>query len=154
MKSVDRQNAGTSYRAKIKINASREQVYRALTTKRGLAGWWTHLVDGAPSRKDKFSVNFGGMDQHIDLKVETLIRPDQVAWICSRHSAFPEWRGTGMVFQLAEISPDKCELSFSHKGLTPALGCHDEIKMAWGYFLRSLTGYVETGRGTPFQKVQ
>ena len=141
-----------SYRKRIKIGATRAQVYQALATKRGLAGWWTHLVDGAPSKGGEFAGLFEGMDQRIDLKVDHLLRPAEVEWTCVRHSAFPEWRGTRMLFRLTEKSPGRCELLFSHEGLTPQLGCYEEIKNAWGYFLRSLAAYAENGRGQPFRK--
>ena len=152
MKQSTPKTTDRSYQKKMKIGAGREEVYQALTTQRGIAGWWTHLVDGAPSRRGKFAVSFEGMDQRIDLKVDHLLRPAEVDWTCLRHSAFPEWQGTRFAFRVAEISPDKSELSFSHQGLTPQLGCYQEIKGAWDYFLHSFVNYVERGRGQPFRK--
>jgi uncharacterized protein YndB with AHSA1/START domain len=140
-----------SYRKKIRIRSTPDQIYRAVATKRGIAGWWTHLIDGAPSKVGKIAVRFDGMDQRVDLKVESLVPMNEVVWRCLRHSAFPEWRGTRMIFRLAETSLQACELEFTHEGLTPRLGCYEEISAGWNYFLRSLTAYIETGEGTPFR---
>lgn len=141
-----------SYKKKMTVGASRERVYEAIATHHGIAGWWTHLVDGTPSKKGKFAVSFEGMDQRIDLQVDHLRRPAEVDWTCLRHSVFPEWQETRFVFRITEISSDKCELIFSHRGMTPQLGCYEEIEGAWDYFLHSLVSYLETGRGQPFRK--
>jgi uncharacterized protein YndB with AHSA1/START domain len=141
-----------SYRKKIRFRSTPDQVYRAVATKRGIAGWWTHLIEGAPSKLGKIAVRFDGMNQRVDLKVERLLPVTEVAWRCLRHSAFPEWRGTRIIFRLTESSRGTCELDFTHEGLTPQLACYEEISAGWNYFLRSLTAYAETGEGTPFRK--
>jgi hypothetical protein len=141
-----------SYRKKIRIRCTPNQIYRAVATKRGIAGWWTHLIEGVPSKPGKIAVRFDGVDQRIGLKVESLLPMAEVAWRCLRHSAFPEWRGTRIIFRLVETSRGTCELDFTHDGLTPRLGCYQEISEGWNCFLRSLTAYAETGEGKPFRQ--
>lgn len=141
-----------SYRKKIRIRSTPAELYGAVATKRGIAGWWTHLVEGAPSKLGKIAVRFDGMDQRVDLKVESLLPMTEVIWHCVRHSAFPEWRGTRIIFRLTASSRGACDLDFTHEGLTPQLGCYEEISEGWNYFLRSLAAYAATGTGIPFRK--
>jgi uncharacterized protein YndB with AHSA1/START domain len=129
------------YERTVRIGASAEQVYEAITTLDGLRGWWTPLVTGTPdvvSAEVRFE--FEGLEEHILMRVEELDRPRKVGWRCLTHTSFPEWNGTWVVFAIEAPDSDGCELTLRHIGLAPD----------WDYFLASLGSYVEQGLGTPF----
>lgn len=138
------------YRTRRKIKASRASVFRALTTKKGLGGWWTHIVSGSLSQGGRLRLEFEGLDEHIIMQINTMKRPSTLNWICVEHTSLPEWNGTNIHFSLKEIAKNNCELDFAHVGLVPDLACYRDCKNGWIYFLESLVSYVETGKGQAF----
>src|SRR5262249_40865246 len=115
----------------------------------GLAGWWTPEVSGASAPGDELRFEFSGVGEHIIMRVET-VEQALVRWHCVTHSALPDWRGTTIVFALGDDPRGRCVLDLTHLGLVPALECSEDCALGWDYFLASLVGYVDRGRGTPF----
>ena len=56
--------------------------------------------------------------------VDRANRPSSVYWTFVVHTDLPEWAGTHEKFDLIERTPQSCELSFRHVGLTPKLECY------------------------------
>lgn len=133
------------------IRAPRAQVYSALTTKRGLAGWWTSDVQTTDqTRKDsiihfKFGGNFA-----CDMRVETIEQDKLVRWIGL--ALPPAW--TNSVFSFALVDdPIGTKLRFSQVYAENAPLSEDDhglFTYNWGWYLRSLKDLCEKGAGSPF----
>ncbi|HSU98286.1 MAG TPA: SRPBCC domain-containing protein [Gemmatimonadaceae bacterium] len=143
---------GTSFHAQRRIVAAPEVVFRALTTPRGIAGWWTHLVTGAFTERGVIRLEFDGMDEHIDLRQDALQPNRLVEWTCLEHSSLPEWRETTMRFMLEPSDANATDLNFEHDGLSPELKCYNDCRRGWDHFLHSLSDFAERGSGSPFRR--
>lgn len=139
------------------IQTSPEVVFKALTTPQGIAGWWTtdsHMTSG---QGGELVVRFGNTFKKF--RVTHLEPGRQVTWSClDAYLDVPgiitkprEWIGTTIVFELQSDGQAVTLLQMEHKGLTPAVECHDLCAQGWGQFLGSLKAYCETGKGSPFR---
>lgn len=129
----------------VEIAASPADVDRALTTRDGLAGWWTK---GVAADGDRISFTF-------EKGFNPVMRVDQhepgalVAW--APESGAEPWMGSTIRFELGERD-GKTGILFRHRygGDLP-----DEVfgvfNFNWAYYLESLRLLCETGSGKPFQ---
>jgi uncharacterized protein YndB with AHSA1/START domain len=140
---------GADYACDLALAASPTTVFSALTTLRGLRGWWTPSVTGSPAGGELL-FRFPGLKEQIIMRVDLVTPPSEVRWTCIRHDSLPDWAGTTANFLLHSVASNQCVLGFRHAGLTPRLDCYDECAAGWNHFLASLRAYVEDGRGTPF----
>ena len=131
----------------LRIHASPESVFHAITTEAGLSGWWSTAVsiDQADS---VISFRFAG-DFNPDMKVTKLEANRLVEWSCI--AGHDNWQDNTFSFELAEISGET-NLMFVQ---VYAQELSDEVygtyNFNWGYYLQSLKLLGETGEGTPFK---
>ena len=58
-----------------------------------------------------------------------------------------EWTDTSIIFEI-DTMKDKTKLTFTHKGLVPAIECYDGCSGAWGQLVGlSLFSFITTGKG-------
>jgi uncharacterized protein YndB with AHSA1/START domain len=138
------------YAREIPFDAPTEQVFDALTTLDGLAGWWTPIVSGNPIRGGEIRFGFAGLDEEIVMRVDEAKHPSTVIWSCLTHTGHPEWEGTRILFQLEPNGDGAGLLRFRHIGLTTRLSCYETCESGWEHFLASLLDYAEHGTGNPF----
>jgi uncharacterized protein YndB with AHSA1/START domain len=141
---------------RIGIKASPADVYAALSTVDGVAGWWTRATTGDSSVGGVVTVRFHGRgaDGHgpltekgsMDLEVAGLDPGREVRW---RVAAGPEeWIGTDVTFTLSPGDGQTLVL-FSHRRWREATEFTAHCSMKWATFLLSLRALVETGHGRP-----
>ncbi len=133
----------------IHLEAAPADVFRALSTIEGLAGWWTETTSGETTLDGEIAFRFG---THVTaMKVTGLETDRRVEWTCT--SGAPEWTDTKVRFSLSTPDPEKPNrtlLAFGHddwQETTPFLA---HCSMKWATFLLSLRALVETGTGAPF----
>lgn len=156
---------------KLLIGAPAEEVYNALTTRKGLAGWWTPDTTARVEVNSiaRFPFRFPtGMVFTLEMKVTELKPSRLVKWNCV--GGADEWLGTTISFRLD--TGDKETLLKSHPEMVPQIEYqksdkgtvvifqHDDWKeytpmfaecsFTWGAFLRSLKLLCETGEGKPW----
>jgi len=124
------------------IKATPQQVYTALTTIKGLSGWWTSDTEGDASINGVIHFHFGPKAQ-VDTKVLELQRDALVLWeVLAAHD---DWVGTKIRFQLKQDG-DITLVLFKHEGWrTPTQFMH-HCSTKWGTFLMSLKSSLESGR--------
>jgi len=136
----------TNINHRVGIDASPENIYRALTTTDGLASWWTNDTSGAGSVGSiiEFRFNGGGPD----FEVTELIPNKVVRW---RHSgSMPEaWMGTEILFRL-ETEENQTFISFTHSNWKESTDFMAHCSTKWAVFLLSLKDVLEKGIGKPF----
>ncbi len=120
------------------------EVYDALTTLDGLAGWWTVKTTGDPGLGGVIEFRFeeGGAD----MKVVALEPGRHVRWEVVDGPA--EWIGTHIDFDLVQDGAWTV-LRFRHEGWREPVEFMHHCSTKWATFLLSLKQLVETGSGTP-----
>lgn len=135
---------------RVGIKAPVSEVYDAVATAEGVAGWWTRDTTGSARVGEQLKVRFrrkdgteiGGMDVEI-----TRLEPDrEVRWRVVEGP--PEWVGTDVTFELTQDG-DTTVLLFGHRNWREAVEFTAHCSTKWAVFLLSLRELVETGAGRP-----
>ena len=135
---------------RVGIKAPVSEVYDALSTIEGVAGWWTRQTTGVSNPGGTIEVRFrsssgkevGGMTMEV-----MALEPDKkVHW---RFKAGPaEWVGTDATFDLSQDG-DYTIVLFGHRNWREAVEFTAHCSMKWAMFMMSLKALVETGQGQP-----
>ena len=130
------------------INAQPEKVYSAITKTGGLKGWWT--VEAKTDEKVGGTAEFIFGDRYFNKMKITNLEPDKkLEWECLEGDK--EWIGTTFLFDLEE-KDESTILRFSHNNWKEDTDFFASCNYNWGYYLKSLKQYCETGKGTPFSE--
>jgi uncharacterized protein YndB with AHSA1/START domain len=130
---------------RVGIKSSVADVYTALTTTDGLAGWWTTKTDGDGDEVGgvvQFRFGAGGFD----MKVLELDPDKRVLWEVV--DGPEEWVGTHVHWDLAQAD-DYAVVLFKHEGWKEPVEFMHHCSTKWAIFLMSLKSLIETGKGTP-----
>ena len=135
---------------RVGIKSSLNEVYKALTTRNGLAGWWTNDTQGEGNKvggaiRFRFSIQgkeIGGFD----MKVLELRPDNRVLWQVI--DGPQEWIGTKVVFDLKKEG-DWTIILFKHEGWKEPVEFMHHCSTKWAIFLMSLKSLLETGKGAP-----
>ncbi|HEY9260461.1 SRPBCC domain-containing protein [Chitinophaga sp.] len=126
-------------------SASMDAVYQALTTREGLARWWTSNTEGEGDQVGniiKFRFGAGGFD----MKVTDLTAPSHVQWLVV--DGPEEWINTTVDFELKQDG-DYIILLFKQLNWKEPVEFMHHCSTKWAVFLMSLKALLETGKGTP-----
>ncbi|MGQ0712824.1 MAG: SRPBCC family protein [Gemmatimonadaceae bacterium] len=135
---------------RVGIKAPPAEVYAALATVDGVAGWWTKETAGTSKPGATIDVRFqtpqgkeiGGMT----MEVVALEPNRKVHW---RFRKGPEeWIGTDAIFDLTQDG-DSTIVLFGHRNWREPVEFMAHCSMKWATFMLSLRELVETGRGRP-----
>lgn len=135
---------------RVGIKAPVAQVYAALATIEGVAGWWTKETAGVSepggSIELVFSSPSGERVGAINMDVLALDPDQEVHW---RFTSGPEeWIGTDAVFRLSQDG-DYAIVRFAHQNWREPVEFAEHCSTKWATFLLSLKELVETGKGKP-----
>lgn len=132
---------------KIIIKSPPDKVYKALTTQKGLAGWWTPMTEAQPELDSIARFRFGDGSIGPEMQIMDLQPGRYVEWRCV--DSLPEWIGTRLTF---DIRPHEkgAELLFGHCDWESPTEFYMHCNSKWGLFLGvSLKKYLEDGLGRP-----
>lgn len=144
------------YQQSFIVKANPAIVYAALTTTKGIRGWWTQDCEVAEVVGGNINLRFGGT--HKEMRIEKLEPNQEVRWRCT--AAYinldwlthkDEWVGTEILFRLTPDGQGHTRLDFDHIGLVPDFECYDLCNNGWTFFLNSLQQFAETGEGEPYK---
>lgn len=128
------------------IKARPDEVYAALATKNGLAGWWTEQVTGDERVGGVLQFRFDQFGRN-DMKVTELNPGRRVQWECV--DGAPEWIGTKVSFDLSE-QDGAMKVLFAQRGWREPVEFMHFCSTKWGTYLMGLKALVETGKGSPY----
>jgi uncharacterized protein YndB with AHSA1/START domain len=131
------------------IKSSSDEVYKALSTRDGLAAWWTNNTQGESHIGGVFQFRFSAGGAEIggfDMKVLELDPARSVLWQVVDGPA--EWIGTRISWQLKQDG-DYCIVLFKHQGWEEPVEFMHHCSTKWAIFLMSLKSLLETGKGAP-----
>jgi uncharacterized protein YndB with AHSA1/START domain len=127
------------------ILASGARIFEALTTSKGLSGWW---IPGAVAESKVGSIaEFPFVTGVTKMRIDILKPESCVGWTCV--AGPEEWLGTEVKFDLTE-EKGRTILRFSQRGWKEASDFYARSNSEWGYFLYSLKSLMEEGQGKPF----
>ncbi len=130
---------------KIEAKASQQDTWKALSTTKGLAGWWTSDTRGDPSEGGIIEFYF---NQHrVDMKVVEVDPGRHVVWQVL--SGNDDWVGTKISFDISR-NGDLTKVMFKHGGWRQPTEHMYHCSTKWGTFLMSLKSLLETGQGAAF----
>jgi uncharacterized protein YndB with AHSA1/START domain len=127
------------------IKSSPAEVFTALTTPEGLAGWWTTQTTGKGNDVDgvlQFRFGPGGFD----MKVLELDPGKHVLWEVV--DGPEEWIGTHVDWDLQQAD-DYTRILFQHQGWKEPVEFMYHCSTKWATYLMSLKSLIETGKGAP-----
>ena len=129
---------------RVGIKSSLDDTYKALTTVKGLSGWWTKNTqgDGKVGGVLQFRFGAGGFD----MKVLELDPGRRVLWQVVEGPE--EWIGTKVSWDLQQQDGYTIIL-FKHLGWREPVEFMHHCSTKWAVFLMSLKSLVETGKGSP-----
>jgi uncharacterized protein YndB with AHSA1/START domain len=130
---------------RVGIKSSVADVYAALTTAEGLAGWWTTDAQGKGNDLSgvlQFRFGAGGFD----MKVLELDPGKRVLWEVV--DGPEEWIGTHVGWDLDQAD-DYAIVLFKHEGWKEPVEFMHHCSTKWAVFLMSLKSLIETGKGAP-----
>lgn len=135
---------------RIGIRATAKQVYEAVATVQGVAGWWTRETTGQAELGGKVNVRFRHKDGReigqMDFEMTKLAPGREVHWRIL--AGPPEWVGTDVTFALVQDG-EMTILIFGHRNWKEPVEFMAHCSMKWAVFLLSLREFVETGLGKP-----
>ena len=130
---------------RVGIKSSPDAVYKALTTREGLAAWWTTNTQGESNKVGgviEFRFGAGGFD----MKVLELHPAKRVLWQVVDGPT--EWIGTKVSWELKQDGGYTIVL-FKHEGWKEPVEFMHHCSTKWAIFLMSLKSLLETGKGAP-----
>jgi uncharacterized protein YndB with AHSA1/START domain len=128
---------------RVGMKAMSAEVYKALTTVHGLAGWWTTDTNGDGDGLLKF--RFGELGG-FDMKVVDLKPNARVSWEVL--DGPDEWIATTVSFDINQDGEWAIVL-FEHAGWREPVEFMNHCSTKWATFLLSLKALMETGVGAP-----
>jgi len=123
-------------------SSSLDDAYKALTTLKGLSGWWTSDTRGESKVGGVVEFRFGAGG--IDMKVLELAPAKRVLWQVV--DGPQEWIGTKVGFDLKQEG-DWTIILFKHQGWKEPVEFMHHCSTKWAVFLLSLKSLLETGKG-------
>ena len=134
---------------RVGIKSSPASVYKALSTREGLAAWWTTNTQwddkAGGTIKFLFSAD-GAVLGGFDMQVLELQPDASVHWQVV--GGPEEWLGTKIRFDLKQQG-DFCMVLFKHQGWKAPVEFMHHCSTKWATYLMSLKSLVETGNGAP-----
>lgn len=134
---------------RVGIKTSPQDAFLALTTREGLAAWWTENTkgDGGHGGSLEFRFSAGGSDiGGFDMKVLAVEPRKLVLWEVINGPK--EWIGTTIRFELNESGGHTIVL-FRHDRWSEVVEFTHHCSTKWAIYLMSLKSLLETGQGTP-----
>ena len=131
---------------RVAAKSSPKNTYRALSTREGLAGWWTTDTQGSFDVGGVIQFRFGDRG-YIEMKVLELDPARRVLWRVV--GGPPDWIGSTVSFDLTE-EDDFTVIRFKHQGWKEPIEFMHHCSTKWALFLMSMKSLVETGKGAPY----
>lgn len=130
------------------IKSSPNEVFKALTTKPGISGWWTTETE---FNEEQQTITFGFFNKKYWMKFKIIKQeePKSGEWECiDADEGSKEWIGTKIVFEL-EVEDQAVRLKFNHNNWPNNALVFARCNSTWGHLMFSLKDYLEKGQGQP-----
>ncbi|NEA35750.1 SRPBCC domain-containing protein [Streptomyces sp. SID13031] len=130
---------------RVGVKSSVAEVYAAVTTIDGLAGWWTTDTQGEAGEVGGV-IGFKFVPGGFDMKVVELVPDKRVLWQVVEGPE--EWIGTHISWDLEQVD-EWAIIHFKHEGWKEQVEFMAHCSTKWASFLLSLKSLIETTKGAP-----
>ena len=130
------------------VAAEPAAVFDALTTKQGLAGWWSTRAEVSSGIGQVVKVSFPDAPMTWDLRIVDSAEPDRLGWHCV--GGPPQWINTDIAFGLGKKPEGGTLVLFDHRGFAKADAMFRIVSYHWAHILGRLASYAETGKPAPY----
>ena len=132
----------------IEIESNIQKVMECFLSAEGIKGWWTEDASINSENPKIYELKFGPKYQN---KMEVVNETENsVKWLCK--DGADEWVGTTLNFDVEPVTENKCILRFKHDQWKESSDFFASCNTIWGYYMESIKGYCEKGKGTPALK--
>jgi uncharacterized protein YndB with AHSA1/START domain len=133
----------------VKIDASADKAYAALTKEKDYRGWWSKdcQIADRVGGESSLSFNKGGSIVKMRFRTDTMEKGARVKWTCIGHD-MDSWVGTTLSWSIVKDGAG-VRVALVHDGWkaeTPP----EMVAQGWKHFLGSMKQYLETGVGQPW----
>lgn len=132
---------------RVPVDAEPKVVYDALSTSKGVNGWWSDHTEGPDGVGSTMKVAFPDAPMTFDFEVVEERTGERVAWRCL--AGPPEWIGTDVTFDI-DTDEGNASVLFSHDGWATTEESFPFIAYSWAQILPRLKKLAETGEAEPF----
>lgn len=129
------------------IKTSASKVFDAITKIDNLKNWWTADTSWTNEKNGEIRFRFGQQITKI-MKITKQTSGKEVHWTCIEGPQ--EWKGTTISFWMWEDKNNQTQIRFEHDGWKEMSDFFGSCNYHWGFYLRSLKTWCETGKGTPY----
>lgn len=135
---------------RIGIRAPVGDVFQAISSVAGIAGWWTREMSASAEPEVAMSARFTDQDgRELGKICFNLVIPEREHSVRWRFTEGPEeWIGTEATFELSR-QDGYTILLFGHRNWRETVEFTAHCSMKWAVFLLSLRALAETGKGNP-----
>ena len=128
----------------IEIHADPKIVYDTISTRSGLAAFWTPDVQGDETVGGELTFGFSGAPVRLPIRVARLEPPTEIVWDCP--GGFPYWEGTSVAWSLRS-SEHGTKVVFRHAGFPDDEPEYDfgSVSLTWALIVARLKEVIEGG---------
>ena len=131
----------------VHIHASPAVVFRAITTEKGLRGWWTEQVSAEEHIGGVIRFIFGG-DFNPQMKQVSLVANSSVRWKCV--GGHDNWQDNEFSYTLTDRNGETLVMFMQDYSRELSDEVYGTYNFNWGYYLNSLKQFCEKGVGAPY----
>jgi uncharacterized protein YndB with AHSA1/START domain len=134
----------------VEVGATKDVVFEALSTRSGVAGFWTSDLDLEPVVGSEGRFGFPDAPVDLRMRVEALESGRSVRWSCL--GDFPFWAGTSVTWELSSGVAGGTTVTFRQDGWPADYPdqAYAQVNYTWGRIVGALKDYVESGVANPF----
>ncbi|MEP6972510.1 MAG: SRPBCC domain-containing protein [Actinomycetota bacterium] len=128
----------------IEIHVEPKAIYDTISTRAGLAAFWTPDVQGDENVDGELSFGFSEAPVRLPIRVTRLQSPTEIAWDCP--GGFPFWAGTKVTWSLRS-SEHGTKVVFRHDGFPDGQPEYEfgSVSLTWALIVARLKEVVEAG---------
>jgi uncharacterized protein YndB with AHSA1/START domain len=126
----------------IEIHAQPNGVFETVSTRSGLAAFWTPDVQGEEAPGGELTFGFSGSPR-LPIRVARLDPPTEIVWNCP--GVFPYWEGTSVSWSM-QPSEHGTKVVFCHSGFPDDEPDYDfgSVSLTWALIVARLKDVVES----------
>ena len=129
------------------VDVDAETLYRAITTTKGVTGWFTDKAEIGEGVGGHHLLTFPGFPEPWDLRVDETTEPRRLT--LSVIAGPPPWDDTTMTYEIIDRPEGGVVLNFDHDGFATVDGVRD-FTIGWATKILALKKYAQTGEPDPF----
>lgn len=127
----------------VTIHSLPERVFEAIATEKGISSWWLKDARAKPEIGSIIKLGFNERKISFRFRIDGFDSPRQLTLHCL--GDVDEWTNTVVVFKLRPAINHSTSLRLEHFGWKKNDGLFGQSNYSWGFHLRNLKWFLETG---------